>query len=445
MPPKLTQEEFIARAKEKHGLRYEYPSVNYINSTTKVKIGCPIHGEFLQRPSDHLYGNGCPDCNQYKKLTKNDFLKAAKEKHKGYFYLAPYESSYQKIDILCITCIKKLLLNYRFFKGPTGKNFAESIKYFWPEGAIFRQRPASHIRGSGCPKCAGNQKMTNEEFIARAELIHKYNYEKVNYKNSYTKIKIICSEHGEFGQTPSAHLAGSGCPKCGIATQRYTQNLTLNEFKEKAMEIHGGFYDYPENTYINNKTPIKIICPVHGEFMQRPMIHLRGGGCSKCAGRGFTTRELIKKAEEIHDNKYTYKYIGLITEKAGIICPEHGEFMQILYAHLHGSGCPKCANYGFNPNKPATLYYLKDLNTGLYKIGITNKTVHDRFGSATLEHCAVLEQIEYENGEEAYLAEQEILQAFGCLRCVNDEWPEKEGGKTEFFKEDILKLDKEIK
>lgn len=36
----------------------------------------------------------------------------------------------------------------------------------------------------------------------------------MNYKNSRTKIKIICSKHGEFIQTPAYHLKGSGCPVC---------------------------------------------------------------------------------------------------------------------------------------------------------------------------------------------------------------------------------------
>jgi len=94
----------------------------------------------------------------------------------------------------------------------------------------------------------------------------------------------------------------------------------------------------------------------------------------------------------------------------------------------------------FNPDVPAVLYYLYDPQEDLYKIGITNKTVEERFGK---EFCsnraiAILEQTHFDNGLDAYLAEQEILEAFAPYRCENPSWPETKGGRTEFFKEDIL-------
>jgi len=95
---------------------------------------------------------------------------------------------------------------------------------------------------------------------------------------------------------------------------------------------------------------------------------------------------------------------------------------------------------GFNPNKPAILYYLYDPQEDLYKIGITNLTIEERFGKSFCSNRAIviLEQIEYSNGMDAYLAEQEILEAFGYARCENPSWPPKKGGATEFFKWNIL-------
>ena len=51
-----------------------------------------------------------------------------------------------------------------------------------------------------------------EEFIQKAKAIHKgkYNYVKVNYVNTKTKVCIICPEHGEFEQIPNSHLSGHG-------------------------------------------------------------------------------------------------------------------------------------------------------------------------------------------------------------------------------------------
>lgn len=57
-----------------------------------------------------------------------------------------------------------------------------------------------------------------------------------------------------------------------------------NSFIQKSMEIHGDRYDYSLVSYINTRTPVKIICPEHGVFEQKPMNHIQGYGCRKCYG-----------------------------------------------------------------------------------------------------------------------------------------------------------------
>ncbi len=66
----------------------------------------------------------------------------------------------------------------------------------------------------------GRQK-TTEEFIDQANTVHgdTYDYSKVEYVDSNTKVQIICRKHGEFLQTPNDHLMGAGCPQCGLETQ----------------------------------------------------------------------------------------------------------------------------------------------------------------------------------------------------------------------------------
>lgn len=59
---KLTTEEFIKRARDIHGNKYDYSKVEYINNKTKVCIICHEHGEFWQTPGNHINGAGCPDC-----------------------------------------------------------------------------------------------------------------------------------------------------------------------------------------------------------------------------------------------------------------------------------------------------------------------------------------------------------------------------------------------
>ena len=128
------------------------------------------------------------------------------------------------------------------------------------------------------------RKLTTEEFIERAKKVHgdKYDYSKTEYANNYTKVCIICPEHGEFWQTPNCHLDGQGCPKCGIKKRSVNKTLTTEEFIKKAMDIHGDKYDYSKVQYLNNRTKVCIICPEHGEFWQTPHNHLKGNGCPKC-------------------------------------------------------------------------------------------------------------------------------------------------------------------
>ena len=83
---KLTTEEFITKAKAVHGDRYDYSKVKYINNQTKVCIICPIHGDFIQRPLDHIKGSGCPECGKVKNVesrrkTTDHFIDEARKVH----------------------------------------------------------------------------------------------------------------------------------------------------------------------------------------------------------------------------------------------------------------------------------------------------------------------------------------------------------------------------
>ena len=195
-----------------------------------------------------------------------------------------------------------------------------------------------------------------ENFINKAKKIHgdKYDYSKVNYVNSKTKVCIICPKHGEFWQEPRHHLSKHGCPMCGKENSDRKQSLTLNEFIEKSNQIHNGKYSYDKVNYVNAETKVCIICPKHGEFWQAPHSHLRGQGCPKCGRERninsikITNETFIEKATQIHGGKYDYSkciYKDSNT-KVKIICPIHGEFWQIASSHLNGHGCVKCANIG---------------------------------------------------------------------------------------------------
>lgn len=185
--------------------------------------------------------------------------------------------------------------------------------------------------------------MNKEIFIKKSlELHSKYDYSLVDYKNSKTKVKIICPEHGVFEQTPNNHISKSqGCPKCSKV-----KRLTTTEFILRSIEIHDNKYDYSLVEYINNRTKVKIICIKHGIFEQRPEQHIcQKQGCPICNGGIKHTKEkFIEKSNIIHKNKYDYKLVEYINShtKIKIICPIHGIFEQLPYHHLNNCGCPTC-------------------------------------------------------------------------------------------------------
>ena len=191
------------------------------------------------------------------------------------------------------------------------------------------------------------KKLSTEEFIKRANKKHngKYDYSKVKYIDSHTKVCIICPEHGEFWQEPANHLSGQNCPKCASIEVHTNQSNKKEGFIQKAKEIHSDKYDYSKVEYINNHTKVCIICPEHGEFWQKPIHHTQGKGCPYCGGtKKLTTKEFVEKAKQIHGDKYDYSKVDYISTetKVCIICPEHGEFWQTPHAHLNGHRCPNC-------------------------------------------------------------------------------------------------------
>lgn len=191
------------------------------------------------------------------------------------------------------------------------------------------------------------KKLTTQEFIEKAKQVHgdKYDYSKVDYINSRTKVCIICSEHGEFWQLGNSHLQGQGCPKC---TGRNKSRLDIIQIFNK---VHGNKYDYSEiPNSVKSHEKIPIICPNHGKFLQSVYCHSIGQGCPKCKNernaknQTYTWQQLKTIFDKKHNNKYDYsqgEYIDMDTP-IQIICPIHGPFYQKPKNHIRYAGCQKC-------------------------------------------------------------------------------------------------------
>lgn len=141
----------------------------------------------------------------------------------------------------------------------------------------------------------GAPRVTFDVFIERANAIHKgkYDYSKVDYVNTRISVEIICPVHGSFYQKPFKHIQGQGCPDC-----RKNANVTQDAFIERARYIHNDKYDYSRVKYVNMRTPIEIICPIHGSFFQMPSKHIKEG---KCKAQGCPECRYIRQRQTLQD------------------------------------------------------------------------------------------------------------------------------------------------
>lgn len=186
-----TTEDFIKEIKLVHGEIYDYSKLVYSGCANKVDIICIEHGQFSQKASGHLDGQGCPKCASVVraksiKLTTEIFIHRAISIH-GMLY------DYSEV-------------NY--------KNYLTKVKIKCKTHGIFLKDVKSHLRGSGCSECL---KITTDEFLKRAKNVHGdlYDYSESVYETRRKKLIIKCKKHGNFFATPENHIDGkTGCPNC---------------------------------------------------------------------------------------------------------------------------------------------------------------------------------------------------------------------------------------
>ncbi len=170
-------------------------------------------------------------------------------------------------------------------------NNSTKVKIICKIHGVFEKSPNKHISAKqGCPSCS--KSLLSRKFVkpldiftTQANNIHNnmYDYSETVYMNSKTKVKILCKTHGEFYQTPTSHLNGSGCYHCGCMSTKLSLLSNTTNFVTKSKEIHGSKYTYDNVEYINSQTKVQIYCNLHGHFLQTPNNHLRGQECPHCA------------------------------------------------------------------------------------------------------------------------------------------------------------------
>jgi transposase len=269
---RFTKDQFIAKARAVHGDSYDYSHTLYTDNSTPLRIHCrvPGHGPFWQSPGNHCRGNGCPACSDSRRVSKviaaaaKRFLEKAKSVH-GDFYgydetvytggksvvsiRCPRHGIFQQVAAShlngrgCPTCDleDEATVNNKRLEGFKDRaiavygslydyskveyvNLQTKVTIGCPIHGPFVRTPTQHLYGVGCPACGmkrdGNARKDGlEGFKAKAIACHGnvYDYSKVEYVNSRTKVTISCPIHGPFLKSPSQHIFGAGCPTCGIA------------------------------------------------------------------------------------------------------------------------------------------------------------------------------------------------------------------------------------
>jgi len=268
----IKQEDFEARVKAVHGDKYDLSKAVYINNRKNVTLICPIHGEFSIRPDGLFKGRGCNACGYERmKKGKDFYIKLFRKKFGDKYKYSVNEPMLSNRHIVvtcpihgdslqtpvnhlesktgcrkCGTDNKKLSLDefitkakevhgdlYRYDKSIYVDTYTELDIYCTRHKGYFKQRPVNHLSGYGCTICAGNSKRTTEDFIRDAKVIHGdiYDYSKVIYNGNKEPVTLICKEHGEFTVKPNAHLVSrSGCPICSASTGEVMVRDVLDKY-----------------------------------------------------------------------------------------------------------------------------------------------------------------------------------------------------------------------
>lgn len=316
--------EFIEKAKKIHNNKYTYEKFTYSGKAKKGIITCPQHGYYLQSPSDHLQGHGCLKCyHERRSVNKEKYLEMIKDIHPNLDYTN---------------------LDYKGYTVPT--EFKCKL-----HGTFIKKPEYVYKTKEPCPTCyklSIGRKLAKPEkvFLEQAKALYgeEYDYSKVVYENSYTKVKILCKKHGYFYKTPNDHISGSGCPVCSKNKSSKTQEVFINQLKS----YRGDEFIYDKTHYINATTKVIVTCPKHGDKEATPVHLLLRTAPFKCPDCLLERKhdQFIKRAKELHGNKYDYSKAKFVKnlERLEIICPIHGSFWQTPNNHLGGHGCRLCGN-----------------------------------------------------------------------------------------------------
>ena len=407
----------IKNIEDLHNNTFEVLETEYKGLNQRVKYKCLICGYVGEKNLSHLkYEGKCVNCEKMKRLEENN--KKQYQFHNDRAKKICAERGYRLIDVIkrdktwyvrfdmdnvdrkgktygVIEQSEQLFLKNKYpkimasdkvatpqetfilkaqkihpeldFNNTIYINNKTSIKVICPKHGEFSVSPKELIKPEyKCFKCKKEEQLKKkaENTVNKMIQLHggKYRYDIETFNGINNKMRMYCTEHGEFWQSPKYHLKGSGCPKCGHIKRGLNRRSTEEEFIKRVKEVHGDKYDLSMCKYVRSDLEVAVICHEkdkygreHGLFYVTPHSFLSGQNCPKCVGKHQMSLEEFKEtANIVHNNKYDYslikEYKGIYT-KVPILCHqkdefgrEHGEFWQTPKHHLNGFGCKKCSS-----------------------------------------------------------------------------------------------------
>ena len=190
-------DSFIQESKQVHGDRYGYDKVVYVNSNTPVIIVCPEHGDFQQKPVNHINGQGCQACGRLKANQSHSSRAGAKFVSRA---IKIHDDRYNYDKVIYIKANQKVII-------------------VCLEHGEFKQLPNTHLQGHGCPKCA-NDFTAGKLRLAQGDVERKFPGELVSgqtYRTNRQMLEWRCPaglEHPDYEQTYHTREHGVGCPQC---------------------------------------------------------------------------------------------------------------------------------------------------------------------------------------------------------------------------------------
>lgn len=292
---KMTQEQYIAKARAKWGDAYDYSESVYLAGLKPITIRCIKHNHyFMVQAGNHICTSGKPLMGG------------------------------------CPLCAKERLTEYR------------------------RKKHEESLRKAEQKKKVSKPHLTHKErFLKKARAMYPdYDFSRVEYKDRETYIVVVCPIHGEFKIRPRTLLIGEkghkphGCWKCNNLIPPYEKELTLDTFKNRMHELYGDKYTFVWSDFNNNQSMIRFTCKEHGEQRRSVTGLLDGKGCAYCNGK-FYPPDWIKNARAVHGEKYEYDESRPPQRATDIIrykCPVHGWQETRYDCHVQqGHGCALCA------------------------------------------------------------------------------------------------------